>query len=109
MIIMLVFNFIPNLINSDLMFLVRLGVSKVETNQDQYPDFLICQDLFLKPVKIFSTCLSKVLKSLGQDLDKNWDFRVIETVETLLRLGFWSVEIKSLDGGHVKTNWDPQA
>ncbi len=63
MIIMLVFNFfIGNLINYDLMFLVSLGVSKVATNQGQDPDFLFCQDLFLKPVEIFSTCQSKVLE-----------------------------------------------
>jgi len=62
--------------------------------------------------KVFETVEINIL---DRDLDKNWDFRVIETVETYflklsrisrhLRYTFWNCR----DRDQVETNRDPQA
>jgi hypothetical protein len=63
---------------------ISLGVSKVNTNQDQ--DFLICQDELLKPVKIFSTVETKLFFSWSRFIKSRlfcWEF---EASRFLLRL-----------------------
>jgi hypothetical protein len=95
-------------------FLLSLGVSTVETNRDR--DFSICRD----QLRLRFLDLSRSTFETCRDYPYCWDKISIETSQ-LLRQAFWncrdcldrlfllfsSVEIESLDRGHVETNRDP--
>ncbi len=82
----------------------RIGVSKVETNQDPDRDFLTCRDFGFWTVETFSSIKTWVFELSRLRIS----IKTMSKVEILGHkpcwdIGFWIVEIESLDRDHVKT------